>query len=272
MYLLLLLVVVIKQHEVQFNVSLQQHNSMDISTDGSNFALYLISNADQERHPNNTISSFTITTDSPLQFQYGTWNCALRSISFPTRLITMDDRVDNNKTFVEKLPTTTSLTLRTKTIQYPRDVGYSYTENDNGEYTTTDVPLHLFPDTDRTPLQNHMKLEPLSAILNGAFNDITVKKFMRIQRATSAILALIIMDGAQSVFNQEIELGWLMHHCNSVDDLLNVLNLAITQTKFRPSRDNEDNGEHDYARFVKTMDGKITLSVKDSCTFFLILR
>ena len=104
------------------------------------FSLHLISNADQVRHPDNVISAFTTTANTPLQFQYGRWTCGLRSLSYPNRLVHIDNREQYGITFSREPHTSTEVEIKVKAVKLPTPLGSSYLQGH--EFTHT-FPLPL---------------------------------------------------------------------------------------------------------------------------------
>ena len=93
------------------------------------FSLHLISNSDQQRHSSNVISDFTTTLNIPLQLQHGTWTCGLRSMSYPSRLIDIDDKQRPMDNLLTQPVSQSTLTLTSKVVKIPRRWGGSYLQS-----------------------------------------------------------------------------------------------------------------------------------------------
>ena len=185
------------------------------------FSLHLISNADQRHHPDNVISAFSTTTNTPLQFQYGTWTCGLRTISYPCRLVNLDDREQYGIEFSRnKRSLETEATMTVKTIKFPTQQGENYRQSRESVYS---FPLNL-EETNTS--------EKLASTLNRKFQKIKIHRYRQGQQILTAGARFIIhkMRNGRRVFQRVrlIQIGYLFSLSSDIEDFLTRLNSVLS--------------------------------------------
>ena len=182
------------------------------------FALHLISNADQRRHPHNVISAFSTTVNSPLQLQYGTWTCGLRNISYPSRLVNIDNREQTGIEFPgTNGPIESEVTITAKTIKPPTEEDGSYRQSGESDHSS---PLNLVD----------LRAETLVTTLNQSFQDIKIHRYLRMREIFSAILKIYIYElrnGQWTTHRKQIHIGYLLSLARNIEDFISLLNSVL---------------------------------------------
>ena len=184
------------------------------------FSLHLISNADQVRHPDNVISAFTTTTNTPLQFQYGTWTCGLRSLSYPNRLVHIDNREQYGITFSREQLDSTEVEIKAKAVKLPTALEIGYIQGH--EFT------HTFP----LRLNNISTVEKTARILNKNFENMEMVRYMKAQKVFEAYFTIdirkIISGGRRRRKLRTLNIGCFLTFSNSVDSFFQNVNNFIS--------------------------------------------